>query len=100
MTADALKDFSNETIANVGKSEKTVTSKAKSTNKSKERQGPLTYSDQNMEELFSEEGFAKMAEEFSKAFQSMPADDLDIFNGFNESPLQDSKAGGKEKAPM
>ena len=100
LTADALKDFSNENIANVGKSEKTGSSNAKSTSKSKERQGPLNYSHQNMEELFSEEGFAKMAEEFSKAFQSMPADDLDIFKGFNESSLQDSKAGGKKKAPL
>ena len=100
LTADALKDFSNENIAKVGKSERAATSSAKSTSKSKESQGPLSYSDKNMEELFSEEGFAKMAEEFSKAFQSMPADDLDIFKGFNESSLQDSKAGGKTEVTV
>lgn len=96
LIADALKDFSNENIAKVGKSEKFAASIAKSNSKSKKKEGPSVYSDKNMEELFSEEGFAKMAEEFSKAFQSLPAEDLDIFKGFNESSLPDSTAAGKK----
>ncbi len=89
--SDALKDFSNPDLACPSTSNKAKPKKIEETDcyvlpkkQNAASSKPRESSEPNLDDLFSEESFAKMAEQFSKAFESMQPDDLELLQKMDE----------------
>ena len=85
--ADALKDFSKEEIlcppskSKRNSKENNDSQASASSDKKESKDGT---SAQDFGSMFSEEGLAKMAEEFSRSFQNMPEDDLKLLTNLGQ----------------